>query len=114
MGNKMNGNIARDSTRAGILLMVIVGALYELLYGPNRGLNIAGALVLALALFSLRRHNRVTYGVIEIGFGLFLLLYTWPEGRGAFSAGFSNGFDIWVWQLILVRTVVAVYVIIRG
>src|SRR6266851_423254 len=96
-----------------VLALVLVGAYYEIFYGPNRALNIVGAITLALGLFALRKHYRLTYGFIEIGFRIFVLTYNWQQGRGAFSSAFSTGFDRWVWEVIFIQNFAAIYVLIR-
>jgi hypothetical protein len=101
--------------RALILIIVLAGSAYEVFYGPSRDLNVVAAIILAIALFSVRKHYRVSYGAIEIAFGLFVLAYNWRQGRGAFSSDFSSSdFDVWIWQIILLQTFTAIYVIIRG
>jgi hypothetical protein len=97
-----------------ILAVVLAVSTYWIFYGSSRGLNIAGAMILALSLFSVRKHCRVLYGIIEISFAIFVLTYNWRQGRGAFSSGFSSGFDIWVWQIIFLQTFTAIYIFIRG
>jgi hypothetical protein len=97
-----------------ILAVVMAVSTFEVFYGPTRALNTAGAIVLALGLFSVRKHYRVLYGAIEIGFGIFVLTYNWRLGRGAFSSGFSSDFDIWVWPLIFLQTFTAIYIFVRG
>src|ERR1700720_3870932 len=111
----MSWAIKRSDVVQPIVLMVVVAvSSYEIFYGPSRGLNVVSAVILALGLFAVRKHYRVSYGAIEIGFGIFVLTYNWQQGRGAFSSGFSAGFDIWVWQIILLQTFTAIYVFIRG
>ena len=103
-----------EIVRAGILTVALIASIYEVIYGPARAVNTLAALTLAATLFSIRKHYRVTYGVIEIAFGIFALAYTWRAGRGAFSSDFSSDFDIFVWQLVVLSTLTGVYVIIRG
>jgi hypothetical protein len=107
-----------DRIRSGvstiILATVVAVSIYWTFYGSSRGLNIGGAIILALSLFSVRKRYRVLYGMIEITFGIFLLAYSWRQGRGAFSAEFSSEFDIWIWQIVFIQNFAAIYVIIRG
>jgi hypothetical protein len=49
-----------------ILAVVSATATYWIFYGSTRYLNISGAIILALSLFSIRKNYRVTYGLIEI------------------------------------------------
>jgi len=104
----------RSGVPAVILVAVVAVSSYWIFYGSSRELNIVGAIILALGLFSVRKHYRVLYGVIEIGFSIFILTYNWRQGRGAFSSEFSSDFDISVWQIILLQTFTAVYIFIRG
>jgi uncharacterized transporter YbjL len=107
-----------DRIRSGvppvILVAVVAVSTYWIFYGSSRDLNVIAAIILALGLFSVRKHYRVSYGVIEIGFSVFILIYNWRQGRGAFSSAFSSGFDISVWQIILLQTFTAIYISIRG
>jgi hypothetical protein len=68
-----------------VLAVVVVVSTYEIFYGPSRYLNNASAIILALSLFSVRKHYKVSYGAIEIVFSIFVLTYNWRQGRGAFS-----------------------------
>ena len=104
----------RSVVRAVILTIALAGWTYEVFYGTGRELNAVAAIILAICLFSMRKHYRVSYGAIEVAFGLFLLAYNWRKGRGAFSSEFSSDFQIWVWQVILIQTFAGIYVIIRG
>jgi hypothetical protein len=68
-----------------VLAVVVVVSTYKIFYGPSRYLNNASAIILALSLFSVRKHYKVSYGAIEIVFSIFVLTYNWRQGRGAFS-----------------------------
>ena len=63
-----------------LLAAVVAVSTYWIVYGSNPGLNIAGAIILALSLFSVRKHYRVSYGAIEIGFSIFVLTYNCLPG----------------------------------
>jgi hypothetical protein len=106
--------MVRNAAPPVILAIVVVASALKVFYGPSRVLNIVGAIILALSLFSIRKHYRVFYGAIEVAFGVFVLGYNWRQGRGAFSSGFSSGFDIWIWQIIFIQTFTAIYIFIRG
>jgi hypothetical protein len=95
-------------------MVVVAVSSYEIFYGPSRELNVVSAVILALGLFAVRKHYRVSYGAIEIAFSMFVLFHDWTKGRGAFSSGFSSDFDIWAWQIIFVQTFTAIYIFIRG
>jgi hypothetical protein len=105
---------ARDFARPIILCVVATLSLWGIFRGPNAYCTVVSALVLAVMLFSGRKHYRGTYGAIEIGFGIFVLIYAWHKGRGEFSSDFSNDFQIYEWQLILLQTFGAIFIIIRG
>jgi hypothetical protein len=104
----------RGAAQPVILIVVIAASTLEVFYGPSRGLNVVGAIILALSLFSVRKHYRVAYGTIEVVFSIFILTYSWRQGRGAFSSDFSSDFDIWVWQIVFIQTFTAIYIFIRG
>jgi hypothetical protein len=93
----------RGAAQPVILMVVIAASTLEIFYGPSRGLNVVGAIILALSLFSVRKHYRVVYGTIEVVFSTFILTYNWRQGRGAFSSDFNSDFDIWVWQIIFIQ-----------
>jgi hypothetical protein len=52
--------------------MVPAVSTYEIFYGPDRLINVAAAIPLALSLFAIRKHYRTIYGTIEIAFGAFV------------------------------------------
>ena len=74
----------------------------------------ASGIVTALCLFLLRLRFRFLYGLIEVGFGLFVLWDASGKGRGGFGAGFSTGFDTFQMSVVLIQTFGAIYVLIRG
>ena len=57
---------SKGIVRAVVLTIALIVSTYEVLYGPGRELNIAAALVLAVTLFSIRKHHRVSYGMIVL------------------------------------------------
>jgi hypothetical protein len=105
---------ARDFARPVILCVIAALSLWGIFSGPSAYCTVASAIVLAVVLFSGRKHYRVIYGAIEIGFGIFVLIYAWHKGRGGFSSDFNNDFQIYEWQLILLQTFGAIFIIIRG
>lgn len=111
----MFGPLTRsDAARSVILAVVIPLAAYEIFYGPSALVNVGAAVIMAIGLYSVRKHHGFLYGAIEIAFGVAVLLFTWARGRGGFSSGFSNGFAIYEWRIILVQTFAAIYIIVRG
>jgi hypothetical protein len=73
----------RGAVQPVILIVVIAASTLEIFYGPSRGLNVVGAILLALSLILVRKHYRVAYGTIEVVFSTFILTYNWRQGRGA-------------------------------
>jgi hypothetical protein len=94
-------------------LAALALTIYGLLYGPFPA-YILSAIVAALVLFWLRKHFRILYGLIEVAVGVFTLWSQSSVGRGAFSFGFSNGFQTFQWQIALLATLGAIYIIVRG
>jgi hypothetical protein len=104
----------KDVARSVILVVVIPLAAYEIFYGPSAPVNVGAAVIMAIGLFSVRRHHGFLYGAMEIAFGIAILVFTWAKGRGGFSSGFSNGFATYEWRIILVQTFAAIYILVRG
>jgi uncharacterized membrane protein HdeD (DUF308 family) len=77
-------------------------------------LFLLSGIVLALALFWVRSRHRMLYGLIEIIAGILTLLQQYPTGRGAFSSGFSEGFQTYRWQLVFITFLAGVYIMVRG
>jgi hypothetical protein len=62
----------------------------------------------------MKTKHRIFYGLSEIFAGIYILSQHYPEGRGAFSSGFSDGFQMFRWNVVLISTLTAVYIIVRG
>ena len=91
-----------------------VAGLWYAIYGATRlGLVLAGG-VAAIAMFILRLRCRLVYGLLEFGFGFFVLWDAAGKGRGAFSSGFSDDFQTFHLTVVLAQTLAAIYVLIRG
>jgi hypothetical protein len=71
-------------------------------------------LIVAIILFTIRQHHQKIYGASEIAAGLFILYQSYPKGRGAFSSDFSKDFESFQWTVVLISTVTAIYIIVRG
>jgi hypothetical protein len=95
----------------GIVAGVSVDTLIE---APYPLVVFAAGVVLALSLFNLRRLFRGLYGGIEVVFGLLVLWDSTSKGRGGFSADFSNDFAKFQFSLVIIQTMGAVYILIRG
>jgi hypothetical protein len=88
-------------------------AVYGAFYGSPFIYFISGVVIAAI-LFWLRKRHRIVYGVAEVIAGLFTLSQSSRIGRGAFSSGFNEAFEPYQWQLVLIATLGAIYIIIRG
>jgi hypothetical protein len=97
----------------GVIAIVSAIAVYGAFYGSPR-IYVLSGMWIAGVLFWLRKRRRLAYGLTEVLAGLFTLYQSSTIGRGAFSSGFSDGFQTYRWQLILISTLGAIYVIIRG
>jgi hypothetical protein len=96
-----------NGTAAGLSLSVLVNA-------SERPVIFASGIVLAISLFILRREIRWLYGLIEISFGLYVLWDASGKGRGAFSSDFSDAFSKFQLAVVVIQTLGAIYVLIRG
>jgi hypothetical protein len=62
----------------------------------------------------MKRNHRIFYGVSEIFVAIYILSQNYPQGRGGFSSGFSDGFQVFKWNVVLISTLAAVYIMVRG
>jgi hypothetical protein len=93
-------------------LILAVAIYFIFISGPV--LSCFLGLVIAITLFWMREHHQKIYGLSEIAVGLFVLYQAFPKGRGAFSSGFSDGFQTFQWSVVLISTVGAVYIMVQG
>jgi hypothetical protein len=108
-------NVAQREALLASLLSAFTGAaIYSLVYAQSRPLIMLSGVATALSLFLLRIRFRFLYGAIEVTFGLCVLWNASDKGRGAFSSGFSSGFDAFQLSVVLIQTFGAIYVLIRG
>ena len=96
--------IAAVVLAAAIYFIFVSGPVWSCVWG----------FVIAVILFLIRQHHQKIYGTSEVVVGLFILYQKYPEGRGAFSSGFSGGFQTHRWSIVLISTVTAVYIMVRG
>jgi Protein of unknown function (DUF4231) len=104
---------ARNLTMFALFLMATSGAVY-VFYGSNRFLIVFASLVTAAALYGLRKRDKCLYGAIEVVIGVIAIYDASGKGRGGFSSGFSAGFDVFQWTVVLLQTATAIYLTIRG
>jgi hypothetical protein len=96
-----------------IVTTILATAAY-LIFVSGPLLTCLWGMVIAATLFWMRENHRVFYGATEILAGLFILGQDYPKGRGAFSSTFSDGFQTFQWNVVLISTVGAVYIMVRG
>ena len=97
-----------------ISLVVGAGALYRVVYSPNKSEIVVFGLIVAIAMFLFRLRARLYYGAVEVAFGVFVLWDAAGKGRGDFSSDFSNDFSRFQLTVVLAQTFAALYVVIRG
>ena len=100
--------------RATALFIAAVLATLYVFYGSWRVGIVLASLVIAVALFWLRKIARGLYGAIEVLIGFVAIVDASTKGRGGFSAGFSAGFQRYDWPVVLLQTAAAIYLMIRG
>jgi hypothetical protein len=99
--------------RVPIAAVILATTIYFIFVsGPV--LSCLFGLVTAITLFWVGECHQRIYGLSEITVGLFVLYQTFPKGRGGFSSGFSDGFQTFQWSVVLISTVGAVYIMVRG
>jgi hypothetical protein len=94
-----------------------VTVLWLAVYGvfnSGRAMTCAWGLVIAITLFWMRLKHAFVYGLTEVAAGLFILAQSYTVGRGGFSAGFNEAFQTFQGNVVLVSTLGAVYVMVRG
>jgi hypothetical protein len=104
---------AQYALACALFTAALLATLY-VFYGSSRAGIIAASLVIAVSLFGLRKIARGLYGSIEVLIGIIAIVDASTKGRGAFSSGFSAGFQRYEWSLILLQTAAAIYLTIRG
>jgi uncharacterized transporter YbjL len=96
-----------------IVAAILISAFYFIFVG-GPFLTCFCGLVIAATLFWMREKHQIFYGVTEVFAGLFILGQGYPKGRGAFSSAFSDGFQTFQWAVVLISTLGAVYIMVRG
>jgi hypothetical protein len=96
------------------MVTVILASAVYLIFVSGPLLTCVCGLVIAATLFWMREKHQVIYGATEVLAGLFILGQSYPNGRGHFSSAFSDGFQRFQWSVILISTLGAVYIMVRG
>jgi hypothetical protein len=99
--------------RVPIAAVILAVAIYFVFVSGPLLSSFCG-LAIAITLFWVRECHQRIYGLSEIAVGLFVLYQAFPKGRGGFSSGFSDGFQTFQWSVVLISTVGAVYIMVRG
>jgi hypothetical protein len=97
-----------------VLLTASAAFLEGVIYGPNKLIGFACGVSLASLLFIMRMRCRLLYGIVELGFGLYVLWDAAGRGRGSFSSDFDVSFNIFQFSVVLIQTAGAIYVLVRG
>ena len=72
-------------------------------------------LIMAATLFWMREKHTIVYGLTEVMAGLFILGQNYSNGRGGFSSGFfAKAVETFKGNVVLVTTLGAVYIMVRG
>jgi hypothetical protein len=104
--------------RPHLWVLVVVTVLWLAAYGvfnSGRAMTCVWGLVMAITLFRMKLKHAFVYGLTEVAAGLFILAQNYTVGRGGFSAGFFNeAFQTFQGNVVLVSTLGAVYVMVRG
>lgn len=104
----------REALLASFLSALTGGATFLLVTAHNKVLVFACGVLVATALFFWRLRFRFLYGLIELGFGLYVLWNAADKGRGSFSSGFSADFDTFQMSVVLIQTFGGIYILVRS
>jgi hypothetical protein len=96
------------------IVLVILSAAFYIVFNSGWVLTCMAGLIAAATFFWMKLRHRVWYGASEIAAGIYILSQDYAKGRGGFSSGFSDGFQTFKWNVVLIATLASVYVIVRG
>jgi hypothetical protein len=97
------------------IVSAVLGLAVYFIFNSGPTVTCFWGLVMAATLFWMREKHVVVYGVTEVVAGLFILAQNYSNGRGGFSAGFfAEAFQTFQWNVVLVATIGAVYIMVRG
>jgi hypothetical protein len=112
------GRFFNSAQREALLALSLSGltgcAAYILVTAHNRLLIFVCGLLVAATLFFWRLRFRFLYGLIELGFGLYVVWNVADKGRGGFSPGFSADFDTFQLSVVLIQTFGGIYILVRS
>jgi hypothetical protein len=107
-------NLLRSYWRVLVAVSVIAAAAICLIFVSGPILSCFCGFVIAVAFFWMRETHQKFYGASEVAVGLLLLYANYPLGRGGFSSDFSDDFQHFHASIVLISTVGAVYIMVRG
>jgi hypothetical protein len=103
--------------RPHLWLFMTAAILWIAVYGvfnSGRFMTCFWGLMIAITMFWMRSKHLAFYGFTEIVAGLFTLAQNYSVGRGGFSAIFAEAYQTFQGYVVLVSTLGAVYVMVRG
>jgi hypothetical protein len=107
------GGSARPYLSLLIVLIILGGAIY-VVFNAGPLITVLAGVVAAITFFWMKLKHRIFYGASEILAGIYVLSQNYPQGGGGFSSAFSDGFQVFKWNVVLISTLVAVYIMVRG
>jgi hypothetical protein len=98
-----------------LTVAVILAISVYFIFDSGRVMTCIWGLVIAATLFWMREKHTIFYGLTEILAGLCILGQSYSNGRGGFGTGFfAEAFQTFQWNVVLISTLTAVYVMVRG
>lgn len=96
------------------VVLIILGLTSYVVFNFGPFATVLAGLLAAGTFFWMKLRHRVFYGASEIFAGIFVLSQNYHQGRGAFSSGFGDGFQAFRWNVVLLSTLTAIYIMVRG
>jgi hypothetical protein len=98
-----------------LIVAVLLTVCVYFIFNSGRAMTCFWGLAMAATLFWMRERHPIAYGLTEMTAGLFILWQNYSNKRGGFSAGFfAEAFQTFQSNVVLVTTLGAVYVMVRG
>jgi hypothetical protein len=97
-----------------LVVAVLLSSSVYFIFNSGTTATCFWGLVIAITLFWVREKHQSFYGLTEVVAGLFILGQSYPNGRGAFSSAFAEAFQPFQWNVVLISTSAAVYIMVRG
>jgi hypothetical protein len=98
-----------------LIVAVLLTVCVYFTFNSGRVMTCFWGLAMAATLFWMRERHTIAYRFTEVIAGVFILGQYYSNGRGGLSAGFfAEAFQTFHWNVVLVTTLGAVYVMVRG